>query len=197
MRVIDVALSQYGIKEIPGTRHNPEVLKYFRETGYNEKHITDETAWCSAALIWIAQTCDISVHPKVNLTARSWQNAGKKIEVPNIGDLAIFWRTAPSSWKGHVGIYISENKNYIYVLGGNQRNSFCIMPYPKSRLLGFRRIQEPQKPERVEVVVEVEKIREKEIVKEIEKPLTDYPAGKLFSAWWAKIFTLKSPKTSA
>ena len=44
-RLINVGLSQYGITEIPGDLHNPEVMKYFHDTG-SEWVSEDETPWC-------------------------------------------------------------------------------------------------------------------------------------------------------
>ena len=40
---------------------------------------------------------------------------------------------------GEFSSYIAERDGLIYTLGGNQSNSICIKPYPKERLLGYRR----------------------------------------------------------
>ena len=29
-RLVNIALSQYGIKEVPGVENNPEIMKYFK-----------------------------------------------------------------------------------------------------------------------------------------------------------------------
>ena len=52
-KVVNIALSQYGIKEIPGINDNPEVLKYFNEIGFDGAKLKDETAWCSAFANWV------------------------------------------------------------------------------------------------------------------------------------------------
>jgi hypothetical protein len=51
----------------------------------------------------------------------------------------VFWRDYATSWKGHVGIVVATDKEWVYVLGGNQGDSVCIAPYPKTRVLGFRK----------------------------------------------------------
>ena len=51
-KIIEVALSQYGVKEIKGKEDNPEVLKYFNILGLNGAALKDETAWCSASANW-------------------------------------------------------------------------------------------------------------------------------------------------
>ncbi len=139
MKHIRLALSQFGIKEIPGRNDNPEVLKYFNELGFDGSKLKDETSWCSAFINWCCKMAGLPYSGK--LTARSWLNVGRKVETPQIGDVVVFWRERPSSWKGHVGFFIRETRNYIYVLGGNQSNRVRIAKYPKYRLLGYRRLE--------------------------------------------------------
>ena len=135
--LLNVALTQYGIKEIVGEENNPEVVKYFESVGFGS--LGDETAWCSAFMNWIALEAGLEISGK--LTARSWLAMGDTIEDPQPGDVVILWRESPSSWKGHVGLYINEDDNFIYILGGNQSNQVRISPYKKSRLLGYRRLK--------------------------------------------------------
>ncbi len=137
---INRALSQFGVTEIVGRKHNPTIVNYFKEIGHKWV-ITDETAWCSAFVNWVALKTNVTRSGK--LTARSWLNVGIKVKTPQLNDLAIFWRDKKSSWKGHVGFFIgySESRNYIYVLGGNQNNQVNIKKYPAYRLIGFRRLQ--------------------------------------------------------
>jgi uncharacterized protein (TIGR02594 family) len=138
MNHLNVALSQYGIKEIAGSKDNPEILKYFDSLGYNGTELKDETAWCAASLNWILKT---SCKPYTRkLHARSFLNVGEQVEHPQLGDIVVLWRESVKSWKGHVGLYISETEHSIYILGGNQGNTYCIKPYPKSRLLEYRRV---------------------------------------------------------
>ena len=136
--LIDAALSQFGIKEIVGKRDNPEVLKYFNIMGLDGERLKDETAWCSAFMNWVAISCGYEHSGALN--ARSWLNVGEKVLKPQIGDVIILWRESPNSWKGHVAMYIREDENNYWVLGGNQSNHVGIHAYSKSRLLGFRRL---------------------------------------------------------
>ncbi len=137
--MLEIALSQYGITEISGGKDNPEVLKYFDVLGYDGAKLHDETAWCSAYINWCAIMVGLPYSGK--LTARSWLNVGQKITEPQPGDLVVYWRGSPDGWKGHVGIFIREEKGVIYTLGGNQRNQVNITPYSKERLLGYRRLE--------------------------------------------------------
>jgi len=140
MKILEKALTQYGVKEILGKKNNPQIIKYFNETDLNIKNLSDETAWCSAFVNWVAKTSGYVYSGQ--LTARSWLKIGESIENPKPGDVVVLWRESPGSWKGHVGFYVRETRRYVYVLGGNQKNMVCIKAYPKSRLLDYRRLKQ-------------------------------------------------------
>lgn len=137
-RLINMALSQYGVTEVVGKEHNPVVVNYFKEIGHSWIK-DDETAWCSAFVNWVAMKCGMETSGKLN--ARSWLKVGEAVNTPTIGDVVIFWRGKKDSWQGHVAFYVNEDKDNIWVLGGNQGNKVCISTYPKSRLLGYRRLR--------------------------------------------------------
>lgn len=138
-QLINIALSQYGVTETVGKQHNPKVLNYFKEIGH-QWVTTDETAWCSAFMNWVALKANVERSHK--LTARSWLHVGNETKTPELNDVVILWRHKKSSWKGHVGLFISysEDQKHIYILGGNQNNQVNIKKYPAYRLLGFRRL---------------------------------------------------------
>lgn len=140
MKHMKLAFSQYGIKEIVGVKHNPEVVKYFQDLGFDASKLTDETAWCSAYVNWVARLSGLDYSQKLN--ARSWIEVGVEVDKDDIdyGHLVVFWRVSKTSWKGHVGFYVAEDQDNIFVLGGNQSNQVCIKPYAKTRLLTIRDI---------------------------------------------------------
>lgn len=133
---LQIAFSEYGVKEIVGKQHNPEVLKYFVGIGHAWVH-DDETAWCSAFVNWCCKGAGLEYSGK--LDARSWMDVGEHIQDPLLGDVVVFWRESPQSWKGHVGFYINRIGHWIYTLGGNQNNMVCIKAYHVNRLLMYRR----------------------------------------------------------
>ncbi len=136
--VLKTALSQWNYKAISGSRDNPEVVKYFKEIGYNIND--DETPWCSAFLNWCAMKSGYEYTTK--LTARSWSKIGNEIEEKDwsVGDVVVLWRSSPRSWKGHVGLYIRHDEKNIYLLGGNQSKKVTISCYKKDRVLNVRRL---------------------------------------------------------
>ena len=129
-------LSMYGLKEIAGSEHNQKIVDMFADIGYPSIKDDDSTAWCSASLNYICKK--LGYERTGDLTARSWLKLPVIVLKPTLGDIAIFWRENKNGWKGHVGLYIAETKDSIYVLGGNQSNSVSIALYPKANLLGYR-----------------------------------------------------------
>lgn len=136
--LLNNALSQIGVKEYVGNEDNPEVLKYFNEIGFDGSKLKDETAWCSAFVNWVAKVSGCEYSGKLN--ARSWLEYGEQVVNPQVGDIVILWRESKYTWKGHVGFFIRESNDHIYILGGNQQNEVNILPYKKSRLLQYRRL---------------------------------------------------------
>jgi len=85
--LLNRALSQYGVKEIPGNKDNPIILNYFKEINHSwVKH--DEMAWCSAFINWCAFREEL-VRSNM-LDARSWLGVGNEVFVPRLGDVVIY-----------------------------------------------------------------------------------------------------------
>jgi uncharacterized protein (TIGR02594 family) len=128
-----------GLTEKPGAEHNAEIIKFFAESGHSWVK-DDETAWCAAMMGAVLKRSGLKGTGKLN--ARSYLDWGLEVEPSSArkGDVVIFWRGEPNSWKGHVGFYSGETSTHIIVLGGNQGNAISKAKYPKSRLLGVRRL---------------------------------------------------------
>lgn len=138
--LIKTAIAELGEKEISGSAHNQNIIDYAQEAGFEWVN-DDETPWCSIFVNWVAQKNHLSSSKKAN--ARSWLLIGKKVDdAPEPGDVVIFWRESPQSWKGHVGFFFgfSKDGSRVYCLGGNQGNQVSISAYPSETVLGFRRL---------------------------------------------------------
>lgn len=146
-KLLNIAFTQVGVTEEKGQADNPEILKYFDEIGFDGAKLKDETAWCSAVMNYLCKKTNLPYTGELN--ARSWLEVGVPVENPKPGDIVIFWRgNGPDDkipgtdiGKGHLGIYINKVDRLIYVLGGNQSNSFTLSPYSEHRLLGYRRLE--------------------------------------------------------
>lgn len=133
--VLLMMMANYGMQEVDGPQSNPEILNFFKELGYK---VDDDstTAWCAASLNYYLKKCGYQHTGK--LDARSFLKLPVTIIRPTIGDIAVLWREDPTSWKGHVGLFVNWNEKFIWMLGGNQGNSISIAAYPRDRVLGFR-----------------------------------------------------------
>lgn len=136
--LLKIALSQYGVKEITGDKHNQTIIDYAHDVGEDWVN-DDETPWCSLFVKWCVWKAGFGILGKAN--ARSWLKEGELTTEPETGDLVIFKRGS-SSWKGHVGFYINyEGKELVRVLGGNQSNEVRISLYNSAKILGFVKLK--------------------------------------------------------
>lgn len=133
----EVALSLIGLQEDPRTGYsNPDVLAL--ADAPNIDYDSDDIAWCGLFVAHcVAYALANEPLPTNPLGARNWIKFGIACS-PQLGSVLVFWRVAPDDWRGHVGFYAGEDKNYYHVLGGNQSNSVSIARIPKYRLLGAR-----------------------------------------------------------
>ncbi len=137
--IIEIATKEIGIKEEKGDGINPRILQYAKDSGFNN-YKSDESAWCSLFVNWCAEQAELE--RSYSLGARSWLRVGIPVTNPEPGDIVIFWREDPKSWKGHVAIFNGYSRNgRIYCLGGNQGNQVSISARSEERLLGFRRLR--------------------------------------------------------
>lgn len=123
----EIALNEIGTKEIQGKDHNERIIEYHSTTTLKAQE--DEISWCSSFVNWCLKQCGVD-HTK-SAAARSWEKWGEKIDEPKIGDIVVF-RRVDSSWAGHVGFFVAQDKERILVLGGNQSNDVCFQWYKKS-----------------------------------------------------------------
>ena len=143
--ILKIALSQYGITEIKGDIDNPEVMKYYHETGRTWVN-HDETPWCDAFLDWCAMKAGLKFSPGLN--ARGWLEIGENVPAELVDMLAleipivtVLWRVSVDSEYGHVGLFVRRNEESIWLLGGNQGiGQVNITPYALNRVLGYRRL---------------------------------------------------------
>jgi uncharacterized protein (TIGR02594 family) len=136
-------LRHYGIKEVVGDKHNPEILAMFAEIGFDWVK-EDEVSWCSAALNYFC--FKLGYERSGKLDARSWLKMPVVVLKPSLGDIAVLWRNSPDSWEGHVGLFITQDINNVWILGGNQGNMLNISAYPRDRVLGYRQTKKIIQP---------------------------------------------------
>lgn len=141
--VFSVAEGYLGVTEYPAAKHNPQILKFYADSG-NSWVQDDETPWCAAFVGSVLAQCGIQGTNKLN--ARSYLDWGQPVDTDKAqkGDVVVFWRGSKDGWQGHVAFYSHQDEEHIYVLGGNQGNKVSLAPYKKDRLLGIRTVRQPR-----------------------------------------------------
>jgi uncharacterized protein (TIGR02594 family) len=137
--LLKIAFNELGTEEIVDTENNPKVLRYAKESGI-QGITSDEIAWCSTFVNWVALKAGLQISGKAN--ARSWLNVGTKVNSPEPGDVVVFWRESPESWKGHVGFFlgVSPDQKRVYCIGGNQGNRVSVSAYRMDTVLSYQRL---------------------------------------------------------
>lgn len=125
-----------GLSEVPGPKSSPELIEM--ATDLEIDYDSDDIPWCGLFVAHcIGATLPDEVLPAAPLSARAWLRFGDATK-PRAGAVMVFWREAPTSWKGHVAFYIGETEDRYIVLGGNQDNTVKEKAYRKERLLSAR-----------------------------------------------------------
>jgi len=142
-----------GIKEVPGTEHNPQILAMLRLDDVWPEG--DEVPWCSAFVNWVAWL--LRLRRSESLRARSWLEVGDGIPLhaarPGF-DVVVLKRGGGDQpgaevldAPGHVGFFSSAEFSIhgglptaVDLLGGNQGDRVSIARYPADRILGVRRL---------------------------------------------------------
>ena len=130
------ALLMYGESPIAGPQANKQVLAFLAATSY-PKGSSDEVPWCSAFLVWIFQQCGLKT--SATAAALSWMQFGSQVTEPVIGDVVVLAWPVGAPVHYHVGLFIREVANGIYILAGNQDNTVDIALWKKADVLGYRR----------------------------------------------------------
>jgi uncharacterized protein (TIGR02594 family) len=117
-----------GLKEISGSNHNPEILKFWkaiRRSGIKD----DETPWCAA---FVGACLENSGIESTRFeSAKSYLTWGVTLSKPVPGCVAVFTRNGG----GHIGFVLDvDSDGFMQLLGGNQNDSVCIRSYGTERL---------------------------------------------------------------
>jgi uncharacterized protein (TIGR02594 family) len=159
MTHMTIARSYLGTKEIKGSADNPKVMEMYRTVGHDwVEH--DEVAWCAAFVGHCLEKAGVSSTRKLN--ARSYLTWGEKvpgIEQAREGDVVIFTRGS-STTQGHIAFFLKATGSQIEVLGGNQSDGVTVARYARSRLLGIRRPLRSDAPQRPEMKVVQQQLKD-------------------------------------
>jgi uncharacterized protein (TIGR02594 family) len=126
------ARAYIGLREVPGARTEPVIAGWLKraKAWWND----DETPWCGTFVDAVMRDCGIG-SAKAWYRAQGWLEWGQPLSGPTLGAIVVFKRTGG----GHVGIIAGiDDRGNLMVLGGNQGNAVCIMPFARDRVIGYR-----------------------------------------------------------
>lgn len=130
------AMRLVGTREISGSKSNKVILEW--ADGLDIDYKDDDIPWCGLFVgHCVGSMLPDEALPSNVLGARQWSDFGEACD-PQLGAVIVFWRVKKSGWKGHVGLYHSEDADTFHILGGNQSNSVNIARISKDRLLEAR-----------------------------------------------------------
>lgn len=131
-----LALTFYGESPIKGPVDDPEIVQFLKATSFPGP-FHDEVPWCSAFLVWIFKQCRIQNN--ANAAALSWMQFGVHSDQPVLGDVVVLGWPKEGPTHHHVGLFIREVLDGVYVLAGNQNNTVDIALWKKADVLSYRR----------------------------------------------------------
>lgn len=121
-----------GLTEVPGARSSPVILRWLRRLG--AWWFDDATPWCGTFVAHCFATTGYPM-PEYWMRARAWAGWGVSLREPLFGCIAVFERQGG----GHVGFVVGRDRQgRLMVLGGNQGDRVCVMPFDPARVLAFR-----------------------------------------------------------
>lgn len=121
-----------GLSEIPGPKHNPIILRFWKLIRAPFKD--DETPWCAGFVGGVLE--EQGFKSTRSAAARSYLKWGVPLEAPAVGCIVVFSR---GHRQGHVGFVVGKDqRGNLMVLGGNQADAVNVKPFSKARVLDFR-----------------------------------------------------------
>lgn len=128
------AWQRLGARELPGNRHNRDIVAMFRDAGRPEV-TRDEVPWCAA---FVGAVLERAGRAGTNsLRARSYLEWGEALAAPRLGAIVVLSRGSNPA-AGHVGFWLGETAGTHILLGGNQSDAVTVQGFAKARLLGLR-----------------------------------------------------------
>lgn len=129
---ITEAKRHIGLKEIPGAKHEPKILAWWKAIKRGGIK-SDEVPWCAAFVGGCLEAVGI-VSSRYE-SARSYMTWGKAIPAPLPGCVVVFYRDGG----GHVAFVVGVDKSgNLMCLGGNQGNAVTIAAFSRDRAIGYR-----------------------------------------------------------
>lgn len=128
------AWSAFGVRERSGPGINQAIAEMYARAGHAGVK-DDAVPWCAAFVGACLEKA--GVESTRSLRARSYLDWGAALDDPSYGAIAVLSRGSNPA-AGHVGFYVGERGDQVFLLGGNQADTVSVAAFSRDRLLGFR-----------------------------------------------------------
>lgn len=134
------ARTKLGVKEVPGTGDNPEIVSWDKLiAGFPASMLHDSTPWCAifvhAAFYYggYSEAKDIE-----SARAVDWLKFGVPVTNPKLGDVVVF---DFGGGDHHVTFVLSVSGGMVHTIGGNQHDAVTLASYSTDYVMadGYRR----------------------------------------------------------
>ncbi len=137
---LQVARRYDGLAEIPGERSNPVILDMAHRIGAPAWFHNDDQPWCAVFQNAVLQEAGLPIATGSRgdyfdrLRALTFASYGQDLARPALGAIGVFTRPEGA----HVGMYLGEFRDLLFVYGGNQNNKVCATWVRAKRVRSWR-----------------------------------------------------------
>ncbi len=130
---IEIASKLIGVLEFPGKGSNPVVEQFFADAGF--KGLKDDVPWCAGFVASMLKRAGLpnEVEPKMRLWAASYARCGVRLKQPLYGCIGVKTRNGG----GHVGFVVAANRDFVWLLGGNQGDKVSVAKFKRKDFTAF------------------------------------------------------------
>lgn len=132
---LETAKKFLGTREIPGVQNSATIMGWAKRMGgwITNFYRNDEIPWCGLFVGNCLREHGLSL-PKNPLSAMAYNDWGVPLTKGTPGAIMVFKRKGG----GHVAFYVSEDKDFYHILGGNQSNMVNVAKKEKNQWVGIR-----------------------------------------------------------
>lgn len=132
------AQAEVGTREVKGAQDNPRIIAYRKAARCSWMKGSEEAVpWC--AIFVNAMLEGVGVKGTASPAAKSFCSSTLFQPLPKaaLGAIVVIERVPAHPSLGHVGFCVGADKDFVWLLGGNQGDAVNIARFARSRVKGF------------------------------------------------------------
>lgn len=134
-RFLELAEREIGVHQShQPSRSEKRILEYDSYTTL--KATSDKNPWCSSFVCFITEKAGLK--STRSAAARSWCDWGKEAPEPYPAGSIVILKRGNNPEQGHVAFLKEWKKDLVLLLGGNQKESVCMLWFKASNVISVR-----------------------------------------------------------